>query len=104
MTQTDDRDINNGIMRTLSRIIKHVLGSAGESEFAALSYNYKAAIPLKMILQEMGHQQPTTPTVTRNALAEGLINKTTIPKRAKNCDLRFNLINCREAQTQFDWI
>ena len=27
-----------------------------------------------------------------------------IPKRAKNYDLRFNWLKCREAQKQFDWI
>ena len=43
-----------------------------------------------MALQEMGHQQPATPTITDNSSAEGLLNKTMIPKRAKNYDLRFN--------------
>ena len=104
MTQKENRDINNGTILTLSKIIKHVMGSAGESEIAALFYNCKAAIPLKIALQEMGHQQPATPTITDNSSAEGLLNKTMIPKRAKNYDLRFNWLKCREAQKQFDWI
>jgi Fe-S cluster biosynthesis and repair protein YggX len=104
VTQKDDRDINNGTILTLSKIIKHVMGSAGESEIAALFYNCKAAIPLKIALQEMGHQQPATPTITDNSSAEGLLNKTMTPKRAKNYDLRFNWLKCREAQRQFDWI
>jgi hypothetical protein len=66
------------------------MGSAGESKIAALFYNCKSAIPLKQALQEMGHQQPKTPTVTDNSSAEGLLNKTMIPNRAKNYDLRFN--------------
>ena len=72
MTQKDNRDINNGTILTLSKIIKHVMGSAGESEIAALFYNCKAAIPLRLALQEMGRQQPATPTITGNSLVEGL--------------------------------
>ena len=104
LTQKDDRDINNGTILTLSKIIKHVMGSAGESEVAALFYNCKAALPLRITLQEMGHQQPKTPAITDNSSAEGLINKTMVPKRAKNYDLRFNWLKCREAQKQFDFI
>jgi len=59
----------------LTKIIKHVMGSVGELEIAALFYNCKAAIPLRMVLQEMGHQQRNTPAITENSSAEGLINK-----------------------------
>ena len=81
------------------------MGSASESEVAALFYNCKAALPLRLALQEMGHQQPKTPTIRDNSTAaEGLINKTMVPKKAKNYDLRFNWLKCREAQKQFDLI
>ena len=49
----------------------------------------------------MGHQQPKTPVITDNSTAEGLINKTMVPKKAKSYDLRFNWLKCREAQKQF---
>ena len=38
--------------------------SALEAEVAALFYNCKAAIPLHISLEEMGHPQPKTPAVT----------------------------------------
>ena len=98
LTSNDDRDLNNGAILTLSKIIKHVMGSASESEVAALFYNCKAALPLRLALQEMGHQQPKTPTITDNSTAEGLINKTMVPKRAKNYDLRFDWLKCSETQ------
>ena len=104
LTTNDHRDLNNGAILTLSKIIKWVMGSASESEVAALFYNCKAALPLRLALQEMGHQQPKTPTITDNSTAEGLINKTMVPKKAKNYDLRFNWLKCREAQKQFDLI
>ena len=99
-----DRESNNGAVLTLSKIIKHVMSSASEAETAALFLNCKAAIPLRIALEEMGHPQPRTPVVTDNSSAEGLINKTMIPKRAKAHDMRFNWLKCREAQNMFELI
>ena len=99
-----DRESNNGAVLTLSKIIKHVMSSASEAETVALFLNCKAAIPLRIALEEMGHPQPRTPVVTDNSSAEGLINKTMIPKRAKAHDMRFNWLKCREAQNMFELI
>ena len=52
----------------------------------------------------MGHPQPKTPAVTDNSTAEGLINKTMTPDRAKTYDFRTNWVKCREAQHHFDII
>ena len=52
----------------------------------------------------MGHPQPKTTVVTDNSTAEGLINKTTTPRRAKTYDQRTNCLKCREAQKQFNII
>ena len=46
---------------------------------------------------------PTT-AVTDNSTAEGLINKTMTPSRAKTYDQRTNWLKCREAQKQFNII
>ena len=77
-----DRESNKGAILTLPKIIKHVMSSASEAETAALFLNCKAAIPLRIAPEQMGHPQPKTPVVTDNSSAEGLINKTMIPKRA----------------------
>ena len=66
---------------TLSKIIKHVMPSASEAETAAIFYNCKAALMLRVSLEEMGHEQPKTPVTTDNTTAHGLIKKTMIPKR-----------------------
>ena len=104
LTNNDNKDLNNGAIHTLTKIIKHVMGSAGETEVASLYYNCKNAIPLRRALTEMGHPQPPTMVVTDNSTAEGLINKTMTPKRAKTYDQRFNWLRCREAQKQFNII
>ena len=71
---------NNGAVMTLFNIVKHLLASASESEAAVLFYNCKAAIPLRLTLEEMGHPQPKTPVTSYNTTALGLIKKTLIPK------------------------
>ena len=63
--------------------------SASEAEVAALFYNCKAAQPLRITLEEMGHPQPKTPVITDNKTAEGLSNKTMVPNKAKTYDMRF---------------
>ena len=74
LSEKSDRDLNNGTILTLSKIIKHVMGSAGESEVEALYYNCKYALPLNPCLGEMGHPQPQTPTITDNSTVAGLID------------------------------
>ena len=59
---------------------------------------------MRITLEEMGHPQPKTPAITNNTTAQVLLTKTMIPKRAKSYDMRFNLLKCREAQQQFDFI
>ena len=102
LSKHKDEIFNNGAVMTLSKIIKHVLSSASEAETAAIFYNCKAALPLRVSLEEMGHPQPKTPVTTDNTTAVGLIQRTMIPKAAKSNDMRFNWSKCREAQSQFD--
>ena len=52
----------------------------------------------------MGHPQHKTLAVTDNTTAEGLLNRTMVPNRAKSYDFCLNWLKCREAQRQFDII
>ena len=104
LTKDNDKDIDNGAVLTLSKIIKHVMSSASEAEVAALYYNCKAAIPLRIALEEMGHPQPKTRVTADNTTALGLTSQKMAPKRAKSYDMRFNYLKCREAQQQFDLV
>ena len=100
----NDEKIDNGAIMTLSKIIKHVMSSASEAETAALFYNCKAAAPLQVTLEEMGHPQPKTKVTTDNSTAQGLITKSMIPKAAKSYDMKFNFLKCWQAQRQFDFV
>ena len=46
LTNEGDKDLDNGAVLTLTKIIKHVVGSAGETKVASFYYNCKNALPL----------------------------------------------------------
>ena len=57
MTNKGTKDFDNGTMVTLSKIIKYVMGSTGESEMASLYYNCKNTVQLETNLGEIGHKR-----------------------------------------------
>ena len=91
----------NGAVLALAKVIKHVMGSATEAELASMYMNAREAVPLRNILEELGHKQPATPIVTDNAVAEGIVNKTVKQQRTKAMDMRFYWLQDRAAQKQF---
>jgi hypothetical protein len=62
------------------------------------------AVYIRIVLEEMGHKQPPTPTPvqTDNAMAEAVINGEVQPKQTKAMDImRFHWLRDRECQKQF---
>eukprot|EP00804_Cyclotella_cryptica_P012564 CCRYP_014709-RF/>CCRYP_014709-RF protein AED:0.41 eAED:0.41 QI:0/-1/0/1/-1/0/1/0/228 len=105
LTRKDSPDFHNGAVAVLSAIIKHVMASASETELAALFYGCKAAILLRIALEEMGHAQPgPTPVTTDNSTAVGLTQKTMTPKASKSMDMRFHWLCSRCAQHLFTFL
>eukprot|EP00804_Cyclotella_cryptica_P005738 CCRYP_000080-RC/>CCRYP_000080-RC protein AED:0.27 eAED:0.24 QI:0/0/0/1/0.33/0/4/0/743 len=105
LTKKDDPDFHNSAVLILSSIIKHVMASSSETEIASLFYVCKAAIPLRITLEEMGHPQPgPTPVTTDNSTAVGLTLKTMIPKASKSMDMRFQWLKCRHTQSLFRYL
>ena len=81
LTKQNDEEFNNGAVLTISTIMKHVLASASEAELAAMFYNSREAIPLRVVLEEMGHHQSQTPITVDNSTAHGLTQGTMAPKK-----------------------
>eukprot|EP00957_Ditylum_brightwellii_P055140 4179128-Ditylum_brightwellii.AAC.1 len=98
LSNKDDEEFNNGAILTLSTIIRHVVASASEAELAALFYNAREAVPMRVALEEMGRKQPATTIVTDNNTAHDLTQGTMIAKRSKAMDMRFHWLKCRAAQ------
>ena len=55
-------------------IIKHVMTSATDAEFATLYIIARVPVYFRIILEDMRHKQPRTPLQTENAMAEAVTN------------------------------
>jgi hypothetical protein len=64
---------NNGAVHNVSKILKAVMSSIAEAELGALYINACKAIPMRQLLEEMGHKQPKTPIETDNSTAFGVV-------------------------------
>ena len=91
----------NGAILSIAQIIKFVMASAAEAELAALFITAREMIPHRQTLIEMGWPQPKSPIQTDNSTAEGVINKTIVPRRSKMMDMRLWWLRCRGSQDQF---
>ena len=86
---SEDKHIpsNNGAVHNTSSIIKAVISSAAETELGALYINTREAVPMRLILQELGHPQPKTSMQTDNTTALGVVTNTVQPKHTKAMDV-----------------
>ena len=100
LTNTEDPP-NNGAVLNISKILKAVMSSASEAELGALYINAHEAIPMRHLLEEMGHKQPPTPIQTDNSTAHGVVTNNIQPRRTKAMDMRFHWLRCRDSQSQF---
>ena len=53
--------------------MRHVVASDTEAEIRGLFHNSQTSIPIRVILEALGHPQPPTPIKTDNATAHGFI-------------------------------
>jgi hypothetical protein len=92
----------NGAILIICQILREIVASASEAELAALFHNCREACPLRITLEELGHNQPATPVKTDNSTAAGIINDTVKQKRSKAIDMRFYWVRDRVRQGQFN--
>jgi len=92
---------DNGAILNISKILKAVMSSAAEAELGALYINAREAIPMRQLLEEMGHKQPAAPIQTDNSTALGVVTNNIQPRRTKAMDMRFHWLHCRDSQGQF---
>ena len=78
------------------------MSSATESEMTGLFMNAQHAVPICLILEDMGHPQPPTQLRTDNLTAQDLLSGVYKRKHAKWNDMNFHWIRCRIKQQQFN--
>ena len=76
--------------------------SAAEAELGDLFLNCQEAVPIRIMLEEMGHSQPPTPVQVENSTALGIATGTIKQRKSKAMDMRFYWIRDRSNQDQFN--
>jgi hypothetical protein len=66
--------IHNGPILTISTVYKDVLSSVMEAEVAGTSVNAKEGVNVINILNNIGHPQPRTPSLTDNLTTFGIVS------------------------------
>ena len=93
----------NGPLHVVCKTLRHVVASAAEAETAALFFNAQEAIPIRYLLEKLGHLQPATPIKTNNTTALSFILKNIRQKRSKSWDMRYFWLRDKESLNQFTY-
>jgi hypothetical protein len=91
----NDKQLTNGAILIVSRVLKHVMSSAAEAEIGAVFINANEGAVIRTTSEELGHKQFPTPMETDNTTTTGYINGTIKQKRTKAMDMRFYWIKDR---------
>ena len=78
----------NGPILTECKTIRTVVASAAEAETHGIFHNAQTALPIRYLLIQMGHPQPTTPIKTDNKVAEAFVKQEMRHKKSKTWDMR----------------
>eukprot|EP00956_Cyclotella_meneghiniana_P029456 scaffold71333_cov23-Cyclotella_meneghiniana.AAC.1 len=92
----------NGAIHVISTILKFVAASAAEAELGALFVNAKEGCIIRLILHELGHQQPPTPIHCDNSTAAGIANNTVKRQRSRSMEMRYFWVADQVQRKQFD--
>jgi len=91
----------NGAILVECKTLKHVVSSAAEAETAGIFHNAQIAVPIRYILDKLGHRQPPTPIKTDNSTASGFVHNNIHQKRSKSWDMRYHWLRDRQTKQQF---
>ena len=92
----------NGSILVECKTLRHVVSSAVEAEVGGIFHNAQTTIPIRTLLQALGHHQPPTPIKTDNATANGFVHDNIYKKRSKSWDMRYYWLRDRSIKKQFN--
>ena len=85
----------NGILLVVCNIMRNIMALAAESEYGTIFFDAQTAVPIRIILNEMGWKQGTTDIQVDNYTSVGISAKEFLQKKSKATDMRFYWINDR---------
>ena len=94
----------NGPVLIECKTLRNVVASAAEAEIGGLFHNAQISIPLRVIIEALGHPQPSTLIKTDNATAHGFIYDNINLKKSKSWEMRYYWLRDRKEQGQFNFI
>ena len=94
-------DSVNGALLVECKTLRHVVASSVETETADIFHNAQVAVPLRYMLEQLGHPQPPTKIKTDNATASGFVHANITQKRSKSWDMRYHWLRDKSQQSQF---
>jgi hypothetical protein len=80
--------LNGGVL-VECKTLRRVVSSAAEAEMGGLFHNAQMGIPIRILLQALGHKQPATPLKTDNATANGFAHNNITQKKSKSWDMNY---------------
>ena len=85
------------------KTLRHVVTSSAEAEIAGVFHNAQRAIPIRYMLNQLGHPQPPTPIKIDNETATNFIHNNITQKRSKSWDMRFYWLRDQQQLNNFDF-
>ena len=100
---TPNPESTNAPIHTACKRLRNVVSSAAEAETGGIFYNSQYAIPIRRILDVLGHKQPVsgTPFKTDNSTAIGFIRSNIKLKCSKAWDMQYHWIRDKATQRLF---
>ena len=93
--------IINGALLVECKALRHVVASSAEAETAGIFHNAQVAVPIRYMLEQLGHAQPPTRIKTDNATASGFVHDNITQKRSKSWDMRYHWLRDQSQQSRF---
>ncbi len=100
LENNDPTEINSPIL-VFSSIIRNVMASIGEAEYAAAFHTGQMASGLRKTLLDLGYPHPPTYILVDNEVASGIASNTIEPKRTKSIDMQYHWLRDRVQMQEF---
>jgi hypothetical protein len=97
VSKSDPFPKHNGLVLSISQIMKFVMSSAAKAKLGALYTTAKEMGPLHQTLIKIGWPQPCTPIQTDNPTADGVNNLSIVLQKTTSMDL------CFQQQFHYYW-
>ena len=92
----------NGAIHSLCNILKFVAASVAKAELGALFLNVKQDRIARLILEEIGHQQPPTTISCNNSTTCGIVNGIIKHHRSRSMEMQYFYVNDQVDNKQFE--